>query len=146
MRAGPMSADHAVRLAVAIVAGMAWPAWSHHSTTYFDLDAEIVHENVTVVRFEVANPHGILVYRVTDEAGNAEEWDAELPSANFTRRAGIDGSILSPGDRLTRVSGQPGRPGRTRARLMRLARAEFPNGDVATFTGISATLTRAPAR
>ena len=130
------------RLCIIVGTFAGLPATAHHSTTYFDQEAEVVHENVTVVRFEVANPHGILVYVVTDEAGNEEEWDAELPSANFTRRAGIDGSILSPGDTLDLVSGQPGLPGRTRERLMRLERAEFPNGDVATFTGISAALTR----
>jgi len=131
------------RVTIILTVGVVLPVSAHHSTTYFDQEVEVVHENVTVVRFEVANPHGILVYVVTDEAGNEVQWDAELPSANFTRRAGIDASILSPGDTLTVVSGQPGLPGRTRERLMRLERAVFPNGDVATFTGISATLTRA---
>lgn len=138
-----MSSHGLESMSLFLAAWLVLPASAHHSTTYFDQDAEVVHENVTVVRFEVANPHGILVYVVTDEAGNEAQWDAELPSANFTRRAGIDGSILSPGDTLALVAGQPGLPGRTRGRLMRLERAEFPNGDVATFTGISATLTRA---
>lgn len=65
--------------------------------------------------------------------------------ANFTRRAGINSSVLSPGDRVTLI-GWPGRPGQTRERLMRLMRAEFPNGDVATFTAISATFTRAESK
>lgn len=138
-----MNLSSRARVPVALGLCIALPVGAHHSTTYFDTETQVVHEDVTVVRFDVANPHGILVYVVTDEAGNEQEWDAELPSANFTRRAGIDGSILSPGDKLTLVSGQPGLPGRTRERLMRLERAEFPNGDVATFTGISATLTRA---
>ena len=121
------------------------PVMAHHSAAYFDTETEIVHENVTVVEFRVANPHGELIYVVTDDNGNEVEWNAELPSANFTRRVGIGGSILSPGDRVTLI-GWPGRPGRTRERLMRLMRAEFPNGDVATFTAISATLIRAETK
>lgn len=118
------------------------PAMAHHSAMYFDMNLEVVHESVTVVEFQVANPHGILIYVVMDEDGNETEWTAELPSANFTRRAGIGGSALNPGDTLT-VIGWPGREERTRDRIMRLNRAEFPNGDVATFTGISATLIKA---
>ncbi|MFL2547063.1 MAG: DUF6152 family protein [Candidatus Rariloculaceae bacterium] len=117
------------------------PAVAHHSSMYFDMDAEIAHDNVRVLEFEVANPHGFLIYVVTDGDGNEVEWTAELPSANFTRRAGIDGSLLSPGDTLD-VVGWPGRGERTRDLIMRLNRAELPNGDVATFTAISATLTR----
>ncbi len=125
-----------------VVALAGVPAMAHHSAAYFDTEAEVVHENVTVVEFRVANPHGELIYVVTDGNGNETEWNAELPSANFTRRAGIDSSVLRPGDRVTLI-GWPGRPGQTRERLMRLMRAEFPNGDVATFTAISATLIRA---
>ena len=118
---------------------------AHHSAAYFDTETEVVHESVTVVEFRVANPHGELIYVVTDANGNETEWNAELPSANFTRRAGINSSVLSPGDRVTLI-GWPGRPGQTRERLMRLMRAEFPNGDVATFTAISATFTRAESK
>jgi hypothetical protein len=126
-----------VSMGVFVLASL--PAIAHHSAMYFDMDLEVLHENVIVVEFQVANPHGILIYTVVDEDGNETEWTAELPSANFTRRAGIDGSALNPGDTLT-VIGWPGREGRTRDRIMRLNRAEFLNGDVATFTAISATL------
>ena len=120
------------------------PATAHHSSTYFDMDVDLVHENVTVVDFRVANPHGILVYVVVNDDGNEEEWNAELPSANFSRRGGVVESILSPGDKVT-VTGWPGLSGRTRGNFMRMSRAEFPNGDVMTFTAISAVYTRAEA-
>ncbi len=116
---------------------------AHHSPTYFDSAVEVVHEDVTVVAYEVENPHGILVYVVTDDEGNEVEWNAELPSANFLRRGGLSNGTLSPGDKLTVVIGSPGVAGLTRSNLIRLARAEFPNGDVATFTGISASFIRA---
>lgn len=120
-----------------------FPALAHHSPTYFDSKSEVVHENVTVVAYRIANPHGILVYVVTDDRGNEEEWNAELPSANFLRRGGLDDTTLGPGDKLTVVIGAPGVAGSTRRNLIRLTRAEFPNGDIATFTGISAALIRA---
>lgn len=128
---------------VILAALTGFAATAHHSPTYFDADVEVVHENVTVVGYKIANPHGILVYVLTDAGGNEVEWNAELPSANFLRRGGLDEATLSPGDTLTVVIGSPGVEGWTRQNLIRLTRAEFPNGDVATFTGISASFVRA---
>lgn len=122
---------------------MGFPATAHHSPTYFDEEAEVVHENVMVVDYRIANPHGILVYVLTDAEGNEVEWNAELPSANFLRRGGLNEATLSPGDKIAVVIGSPGVAGWTRENLIRLTRAEFPNGDVATFTGISASFVRA---
>ena len=132
----------AASIALGAFCGM--PATAHHSSTYFDMDVDLVHENATVVDFKIANPHGILVYTVVNDEGVEEEWNAELPSANFSRRGGVVESILSPGDKVT-VIGWPGLRGRTREKLMRMSRAEFPNGDVMTFTAISAVYTRAEA-
>lgn len=119
------------------------PATAHHSPTYFDAEVEVVHENVTVVAYAVANPHGILVYVVADEGGTEIEWHAELPSANFLRRGGLTDATFIPGDSLAVVTGSPGVAGWTRPTVIRLTRVDFPNGDVATFTGISASFTRA---
>ena len=127
---------------IALGAFCGLPATAHHSATYFDTDVDLVHENATVVEFKIANPHGILVYTIVNDEGAEEEWNAELPSANFSRRGGVVESILSPGDTVT-VIGWLGLPGRTRENLMRMSRAEFSNGDVATFTAISAVYTRA---
>ena len=101
----------AASIALGAFCGM--PATAHHSSTYFDMDVDLVHENATVVDFKIANPHGILVYTVVNDEGVEEEWNAELPSANFSRRGGVVESILSPGDSVT-VIGWPGLPGRTR--------------------------------
>ena len=118
-------------------------ATAHHSPTYFDAEVEVVHESVTVVAYEVANPHGILVYVVADDGGTEVEWHAELPSANLLRRGGLTDATFTPGDTLAVVTSSPGVAGWTRSNVIRLTRVEFPNGDVATFTGISATFTRA---
>ncbi len=134
-----------VKSPIILGALLGFPATAHHSPTYFDDEAEVVHEDVTVVDYKVANPHGILIYVLTDAGGNEVEWNAELPSANFLRRGGLDEATLNPGDKLTFVIGSPGVAGWTRENLIRLTRAEFPNGDVATFTGISASFVRAEA-
>lgn len=128
---------------VILAVGAGALAVAHHSTIYFDLDAEVVHENVRVVEFHVANPHGVLVYAVTDDAGNEVVWNAELPSANFTMRGGIFASMLSPGDIVPVVVGWPGIPESTREYFTRLKSMTLANGDVATFTITSATLTPA---
>lgn len=129
------------------LAALTWrQAAAHHSTMFFDINAEVVHENVTVVDFLVANPHGVLIYVVTDNNGNEMRWQAELPSGNFTRRGGISASMLSPGDRLPIVVGWPGIPGLARENTSRLKSMEFPNGDVATFTPISAELSKESER
>jgi hypothetical protein len=118
------------------------PVSAHHSITYFDMKTQVMHENVTVVSFAVRNPHGALFYEFVNDDGDEEQWKAELPSANFVRRAGISPSALSPGDIVT-LEGWLGIPERTKGNLIRVSRAEFPNGDVATFTAVSATLTPA---
>ena len=121
-----------------------FPATAHHSgATYFNLSEEVVHEDVTVVAYHVVNPHGRLIYSVTDDGGNEVEWSAELPSANNMRRRGLGDQVFTPGEKLTVVSGAPGR---TEPNFMRLSRAEFINGDVATFTGGSAGLRRVGAQ
>ena len=117
-----------------------FPVTAHHSgATYFDLDAEIVHNNVTVVAYNIVNPHGRLVYTFTDADGNETEWGGELASANNLRRRGLGGEIFQPGDKLASVSGSPSRSG---SNFMRLTRAVFENGDVAQVTGRNAGITR----
>lgn len=137
-----MRATRLAAILVALVAANIHQAAAHHSTMFFDASAEIVHENVTVIDFVVANPHGVLIYVVTDDGGNDVQWQAELPSGNFTRRGGISASMLSPGDRLPIVVSWPGIPGLVRENTSRLKSMEFLNGDVATFTPVSAELSR----
>lgn len=116
------------------------PVAAHHSgVTYFDVDATIEHTNVTVVAYDLVNPHGRLIFSVTTEDGTEVEWIGEMPSANNARRRGLGGEIFKPGDQLLSVSGAPARSG---APSMRLARAVLANGDIATVTGPNAGITR----
>ena len=114
----------------------------HNGTTYFDLSAEAEHEDVTVVSYDLVNPHGRFVCRFTDEAENEVEWTGELPSANNVRRRGLGGELFKPGDKLTSVTGSPSRSG---SNFMRLTRAVFANGDVVQITGPNPGITRTGA-
>ena len=117
------------------------PAIAHHNGgTYFDTAVEIEHTDATVVAYDLVNPHGRLVYTITDENGNEVEWAGELPSANNVRRRGLGGELFKPGDKLASVTGAPSRSG---ANFMRLSRAVFANGDIAQISGRNSGITRA---
>lgn len=117
------------------------PVAAHHSgVTYFDVDASVEHTSVTVVSFDMVNPHGRLVYSFTAEDGTEVEWSAELPSANNARRRGLGGDIIRPGQQLRSVMGSPARSGNN---SMRLERVVFTNGDIAQISGPNAGITRA---
>ena len=114
-----------------VLAGL--PAAAHHNgATYFDTSTSIEHADATVVDYAIVNPHGRLFFTIVDDAGNEQEWSAELASANNLRRRGLGGEIFKPGDQLVSVVGNPARSG---ANFMRLERAEFVDGTLAVFTG-----------
>lgn len=111
----------------------ALPVLAHHSgVTYFDIGSPVEHTDVTVVSYDLVNPHGRLVFIVTAEDGTEVEWSAEMPSANNARRRGLGGDFFKPGDRLQSASGPPARSG---APSMRLDRAVLANGDIVQVTG-----------
>lgn len=118
-------------VSLALLPGL--PVVAHHNgATYFDVSTTIEHRDATVVEYAIVNPHGRLFYTVVDDEGDEQEWSAELASANNLRRRGLGGEIFKPGDQLVSVEGNPSRSG---ANFMRLERAEFADGTVATFTG-----------
>ena len=126
---------------VILISLAGFSATAHHNGgVYFDLSVELQHENVTVVDYQLFNPHGRLIYLVTDDGGNEVEWSAELASANNLRRSGIGNEVFHPGDKLKLVAGAPGL---TEPNFMRLSRVELPNGDVAIFSGGGAGFRRA---
>ena len=126
-------------LFVSLVLLAGFPVAAHHNgATYFDTSATIEHNDATVVEYAIVNPHGRLSYTFVDAEGNEQEWSAELASANNLRRRGLGGEIFEPGDQLVSVEGNPSRSG---ANFMRLERAVFADGSVATFTGANRGLT-----
>ena len=126
-------------LFVSLVLLAGFPVAAHHNgATYFDTSTTIEHSDATVVEYAIVNPHGRLFYTFVDAEGNEQEWSAELASANNLRRRGLGGEIFEPGDQLVSVEGNPSRSG---ANFMRLERAVFADGAVATFTGANRGLT-----
>jgi hypothetical protein len=116
-------------IGTALLAGL--PAFSHHSTfAYYDPEISVEYDDVTVVSFEVMNPHTRLVFLATDEDGNEVEWTASTQSANVLRRMGIGASSISPGDKLT-VTASPHREG---LNLVLMTRVAWPNGDYAVLS------------
>ena len=101
----------------------------HNPGVYFELGAVVIHRDVTAVTFTPANPHGRLVYSMTDPDGTVREWIAELPANNMMRRNGVVSDMIQPGDVLT-IRGNPGRQGAT---MLRITHALLPSGHVATF-------------
>jgi hypothetical protein len=101
----------------------------HNPGYYFDMRVSIVHKNATVVSYEAANPHGRLVYTLTDDNGVVSEWLAELPANNMMRRYGATGDMMSAGDRIT-LKGNAGRNGAT---MLRVTHVLLPSGNVGTF-------------
>ena len=93
----------------------AMPVAAHHSgVAYFDLDASVEHTDVTVVSYELVNPHGRLVYTFTDENGNEVQWSGEMPSANTKNRIRSvigEGSVPAASqDRGTDCASRPADP------------------------------------
>jgi hypothetical protein len=94
---------------VSIVALWVAPANAHHSFAGTFTDEIIVVEGA-VERVKFTNPHVIIYFAVTDEAGKETTWLAEGESATVMRNAGWDKEILSKGD-LIRVTGPSTRNG-----------------------------------
>lgn len=101
----------------------------HNPGVYFDLEAVVIHRDVTAVSFTPANPHGRFVYTMAEDDGTVSEWVAELPANNMMRRNGVESDTIQPGDIVT-IRGNPGREGAT---MLRITHALLPGGDVATF-------------
>ncbi len=107
------------------------PVLAHHSTvTYYDPAVSIEYKDVTVVSFEVMNPHTRLVFIAADEHGNEVEWTASTQSANVLRRMGIGADVISPGDKLT-VTASPHREG---LNLVLMTKVAWSNGDYAVLS------------
>jgi len=130
-----------VLTSAALTLFIALPATAHHNgATYFDTTNQIELTDATVVAYDIVNPHGRLVFTLTDENGELVEWSGELASANNLRRRGLGGEIFKPGDELASLTGSPSRSG---ANFMRLERVVFANGDIAQLTGRNTGVTRA---
>lgn len=84
---------------------------AHHSQAGLFDPAATIEVTGVVKSVSWRNPHGHIVFTVTDEAGQAIDWDAETASVSVLRIRGLDVATLEVGDRVT-IAGSPSRRGR----------------------------------
>ena len=92
-------------LAFCTIAGL---ASAHHSNVaMFDTSQKIEVTGV-IEQISWRNPHGFILFRVDDGAGNSSLWRAETIAASVMRNRGIQGDAIEVGDRVT-IAGSPSR-------------------------------------
>lgn len=97
---------------VLVIAGLAasLSASAHHSfAAQYDINKPVTLVG-KVTKVEWTNPHARFYVDVTDAAGNIHNWNVELGSPNFLRRAGWSRNDLQIGDEVT-VNGSLARSG-----------------------------------
>jgi len=97
-------------LLAATIAGLSYPALSHHSHAMFDHTIEKTITG-TVTNFSFRNPHVFLYVDVEGENAPVVNWAVEMSNIQNTLRSGIRQSTFKAGDAVT-VSMNPLRDGR----------------------------------
>ena len=87
-------------LVCGVVAGLAAPAWAHHSAAQFDFGQRVPVVG-TVKLIEVRNPHIRLILDVADDAGQTREIEFEGHSRNNVFRRGWRPNSVGVGDEIT---------------------------------------------
>ena len=83
---------------------------AHHSfTAEFDQNKTITLRG-TLTKVEFTNPHGWLYLNVKDADGKVVNWNLEIASPNYLKRAGWSSTSLKQGDEVT-VEGSMARSG-----------------------------------
>lgn len=86
-------------------------AAAHHSQAGLFNPAETIEVTGVVKSVSWRNPHGHIIFTVTDAAGNAVDWDAETASVSVLRIRGLEVADVKLGDRVT-IAGSPSSRGR----------------------------------
>ena len=111
-------------LAVAAVASAALSAEAHHSfAAQYDASKPVTLKG-TVTKVEWTNPHARFYINVADADGKLVNWNLELASPNYLKRAGWSSTSLKEGDEVT-VEGSLARSG---ANMANARLVTFPDG------------------
>ena len=94
--------------AAASIAWMPLAAAHHSGIVNYDMDLEVIHQDVTVLEWRFINPHSQIVYEAPDADGNLVRWAAGTQNLNELRRFGYTPDSLQPGQ-IVSIKGHPGR-------------------------------------
>jgi hypothetical protein len=111
-------------LAALAVASAATTADAHHSfAAQYDANKPVTLKG-TVTKVEWTNPHARFYINVPDSDGKVVNWNLELASPNYLKRAGWSSTSLKEGDEVT-VEGSLARSG---ANMANAATVTFADG------------------
>jgi hypothetical protein len=111
------------RLTVALGACIALPAPAHHSEAAYDAETVAAFEG-TVTRYGWRNPHVYIGVSVAEGSGEPGEWLVETGATPIMVRSGWTPESLLPGDVVTVRAHPDKEPGRLRAILLSMTKAD----------------------
>lgn len=87
-------------LAACVLFAIVAPLDAHHGDTNFELTKETSVEGV-VTDFRFVNPHVLITFEVTDDAGAVTRWMAQGTSPNMLVHRGWTSTSIKPGDKIS---------------------------------------------